>query len=202
MKSLNRVWISVLLVLGLIVPAAGGKTKLVQSWVDPTAGSYQFEKVVAIAGVTNPDIRRITEQAMVRNIRRLKAIPSYTVLAEGDERDVERLKKKLRDAGFDGAVVLRLVGMGDKVQYVAPNMPDPYLNPYAYTTFIWNASAARGQVMYDQIVQLELLFYSLTDDKRLYVGVSETKNPKNASQLVDDIAKVVGDELRKKGIIK
>ncbi len=202
MNSPNRNWILLLFVFSLIVPAAGGKTKLVQSWVDPTAGNYHFKKVIAIAVIENDEIRRITEQAMVSNIRRAEAVPSCTVLVKGDERDTERLKKKLRDGGFDGAVVLRLVGLGENLQYTVSKPPDPYINPYAYNTFMWNAAAARPEVRYDRIMQLELLFYSLTDDKRLYTGVSETKNPKSATELVDDISKVVGKELRKKGIIK
>jgi hypothetical protein len=201
-KSSYRKWIPVLLVFGLMVPVARGKTKLVQSWVDPSAGNYQFKKLIAIAVITNPDIRSTTERAMVRNIRRFKAIPSYTVLVEGDERDTERLKGKLRDGGFDGAVVLRLVSVGDKVAYTAPNMPDPYINLYTYNTYWMATNASRPEMRYEQILQLELLVFSLTDDKRLYSSVSEAKNPKSPSQLVDDISKIVGDELRKKGLVK
>jgi len=43
---------------------------------------------------------------------------------------------------------------------------------------------------------------SLTDDKRLYSGVCEASNPESASKLIDQIAKVNRDELRKKGIVK
>jgi len=51
-------------------------------------------------------------------------------------------------------------------------------------------------------LQIETLFYSLTDDKRLYVSVSETTNPQSPADLVDQIAKVIGKELQKKGIVK
>ncbi len=128
-----------ILVLSATILAANllAKTKLVQSWADPSAAGYTFSKVLAMAVMDNADIRRAAEDAIVGNIKRVKAIPSSTVLKQGEERDVESLKRKLREDGFDSAVVLRLFDASQKTQYVAPNVPDPYTSYWAYNSYTW-----------------------------------------------------------------
>jgi hypothetical protein len=185
-----------------MMPLAQGKTKLLQSWADPSAGQYQFKKLLAVAVIQHPDIRRDAEQAIVRNIRRVKAYPSITILAQGAEKDMEGTKRKLLEAGFDGVVVMRLVNLDNKIQYVAPTLPDPYVNYHSYSMWAFNSMAGPSDMRYKLSLQIETLVYSLTDDKRLYVGVSETTNPESPANLVDQIAKVLGKELQKKGIVK
>jgi hypothetical protein len=202
MTTCNRYMLAALLSAGMICTGALGKTKLVQSWADPSVKNYKFTKVLTVAIIDAPEIRRIAESAMARNIKKFKAIPSCTVLQQGEERDVETAKRKVREQGFDGAVVLRLVSGDNKIQYVAPTMPDPYLSYWSYNTWAWPINATPGYIKYDQIVQLETLFYSIKDDKLLWSGVSKVSNFRNVSELVDDIAKVIAKELDKKGITR
>ncbi len=200
MTTCIRYVLAALLSVGMICTSASGKTKLVQSWADPSVKNYKFSKVLTVAIIDAPEIRRIAESAMARNIKKFKAVPSCTVLQKGEETDVETAKKKLREQGFDGAVVLRLVSGDNKIQYVAPTMPDPYLSYWSYNTWAWPINATPGYIKFDQIVQLETLFYSIKDDKLLWSGVSKVSNFRNVSELVDDIAKVIAKELDKKGI--
>jgi len=202
MATCKRYMLTALLSAGMICTSALGKTKLVQSWADPSVKSYKFSKVLTVAVIEAPEIRRIAESAMARNIKKFKAIPSCTVLEKGEERDVEAAKRKLRAEGFDGAVVLRMVSGDNKIQYVAPTMPDPYLSYWSYNTWAWPINATPGYIKYDQIVQLETLFYSIKDGKLLWSGVSETSNYGDVSNLIDQIAKVIAKELDKKGITR
>ncbi len=202
MKISYRNLIVGLFALFLLMPLASGKTKLKQSWAAPNAGSYQFKKIIAVTVIQNPDIRRIAEEAMVRNIRTIQAVPSYKVLAPGDEKDMELVKRKLKEGGFDSAVVLRFVSADDKVQYVAPTLPDPYLSYWAYNNWAWPITATPGYIRADRFAQLETLVYSLTDDKPVFSGVCETSNPESPSKLIDEIAKIIGKELRNKGVVK
>lgn len=196
-------WVSAL-VLAVLVSGtiASGKTKLIQSWADPAAAGYKFTKFVAVAVIDHPDLRSAAEAAMVRNIKRVEAVPSGKVLQEADRRDVESAKKRLREQGFDGAVVMRLIPVGDKVQYVAPDFPTLYTGYWSYYNWAMPLTVAPGRVKYDRIAQVETLFYSLKDDKLLWSGVSETSNPDNPGDLIDQIAKVIAKELRKNRIIK
>jgi len=206
MTTCHRCMLAAILTLTLAIMGTSalgkGKTKLIQSWADPSVTSYKFSKLITVAIIDAPEIRRIAEAAMARNIKKFKAVPSCTVLQKGEERDVETAKRKLREGGFDGAVVLRMVSGDNKIQYVAPTMPDPYLSYWSYNTWAWPINTTPGYIKYDQIVQLETLFYSIKDDKLLWSGVSETSNYGDVSNLIDQIAKVIAKELDKKGITR
>ncbi len=202
MTTCNRYVLAALLSAGMICTSASGKTKLVQSWADPSVKTYKFSKVLTVAIIDAPEIRRIAESAMARNIKRFKAVPSCTVLEKGEERDAETAKRKLKQEGFDGAVVLRMVTGENKIQYVAPTMPDPYLSYWSYNTWAWPINTTPGYIKFDQIVELETLFYSIKDGKLLWSGVSKVSNFRNVSELIDDIAKVIAKELDKKGITR
>jgi hypothetical protein len=202
MTTWKRYVVATLLSAGMICTSALGKTKLIQSWADPSVKSYHFSKVLTVAIIDVPEFRRIAEAAMARNIKKFTAVPSNTVLQKGQERDVETAKRILKQEGFDGAVVLRLVSGDNKIQYVAPTLPDPYLSYWSYNTWAWPINATPGYIKYDQIVELETLFYSIKDDKLLWSGVSKTSNYKNISNLVDEIAKVIAKELDKQGITR
>jgi hypothetical protein len=190
------------LLAGFLCTNLSAKTKLVQSWADPAAANYQFSKVLTLAVIENNELRSRGESAMAKNIKRVKAVPSYTVLPKEEVRDMERAKAKLKAEGFDSAVVARFLPGQTKVQYVAGWAPDPYVNYWSYTNFIWPTGATPGYVKYDQILQVEMTFYSLSQDKLLWIGVLESSNPKDASALIDDIAKVIAKEHQKKGLFK
>jgi hypothetical protein len=202
MTTCKHCMLAALLTIGMICTSASAKTKLIQSWADPSVKSYQFTKVLTVAIIDAPEIRRIAESAMARNIKKFKAIPSCTILEKGEERDPETAKRKLKQEGFDGAVILRMVTGENRIQYVAPTMPDPYLSYWSYNTWAWPINATPGYIKLDQIVELETLFYSIKDGKLLWSGVSKVSNFRNVSELVDDIAKVIAKELDKKGITR
>jgi hypothetical protein len=54
----------------------------------------------------------------------------------------------------------------------------------------------------DTIVSIETNVYSVTEDKLLWSGLSETFNPANTVQLVTDVAKAVRGALQKQGLIQ
>ena len=186
----------------LLCTSVSAKTKLVQSWADPSAKGYTFSKVLAMVVLDNEEMRRVAETAVVSNIKKVKAIPAYKVLTNGEERDVERAKVKLREEGFDSAVVLRVFDVDNKVQYVAAHVPDPYTSYWSYNSYVWPITGTPGYVKHDRIIQLEMLFFSIKNDKLLWAGVVESSNPEDAVKLIDNVAKVISQELQKKGIVK
>ena len=204
MKSIqNRV--STLMILSMISFFLAGcdKSKLIHSWADPDAGSYQFSKPIVVAVINEPHLRQVAEEAIVRNIKRVQAYPSYIVLREGELDDVEATKKRLLEDGYDGAVVLRLLDIEDKRTVVAQPYPSYYYNYWGYYGRAWSvATYPPGYLLEERIVTLETTLFSIKDNKLLWVGVSESKDPASVSSLVDEIAEVIGKELREKGIVK
>jgi hypothetical protein len=203
MKKISHTFLLMLLIVGFLFLVACEKTKLDYSWADPDAAKYRFTKPLVVAVLDNDELRSVAEEAIVRNIKSVQAYPSYMVLREGEAEDVEAAKKRLLAAGYDGAVILRLVNLEDKVNYTSATYPSYYHHYWGYYNWAWNtAMYSPVYIQKERIVQLETSLFSITDDKLLWMGVSTSKNPASVSSLIDEIAEVIGKELRKKGIVR
>jgi hypothetical protein len=194
-------WKPVLTFALAVLPAVYGGTRMVQSWAAPGASEYRLKKVLAVAVMKDPGSRRLAEDQMVRSIKKARAEPSYGVLSEADVKDTKGTKEKLLAEGFDGAVVLRPLSMKDRVTYV-PGMYPPYYSSF-WGFYGWSFSAmySPGYTVTDQVVQIETHVYSLTDDKLLWSGVSETTNPEQVTKMIAEIAKAAGKRMRKERLI-
>ncbi len=202
MRSLWQIATGIGLTAVLLPQSGFAGAKLIHKWADPDAAKYRFSKTLAVAFVPKGDMRQVAEEAMVRNIKRVKAYPSYVVLQEGDLRDVESAKRKLSEAGYDSAVVLRPFNMENRVNYVPPAYPSAYYSFWGYYGYAWPAVYSPGYIQNELVVQVETILFSITDDKILWSGLVQLSNPESLSKLVDDIAKTVQKELKKKGIVK
>jgi hypothetical protein len=59
-----------------------------------------------------------------------------------------------------------------------------------------------GYVHTERVYHMETQVYSMKDDKLVWYGITKTTNPKNAKQLVEEVAKEVAKDLRKQGFIE
>lgn len=192
--------------LGLALAIAGtagcASTTIKDSWSDPklAPSSLKFEKILAIAMM--PDqTRRVAEDEMVRQLGP-RATASYKFLSEEDLKNKEAAKTKVKEAGYDGAVIMRLTGKEQRLSYVPGSYPAPYYSFYGYYGYAGAAVYDPGYMTTDTIVSIETNVYSVTEDKLLWSGLSETFNPANTVQLVTDVAKAVRGALQKQGLIQ
>ena len=49
---------------------------------------------------------------------------------------------------------------------------------------------------------METTFYSITDEKRVWTGYSQTLNPKNAQVVIDDVTRMVVTRLLQERILR
>jgi hypothetical protein len=54
----------------------------------------------------------------------------------------------------------------------------------------------------ERLFHMETQVYSLKDDKVVWGGISKTTDPKNARQLVEEVAKAVAKDLKKQGLVE
>src|SRR5262249_20826964 len=150
-----------------------------------------FDKVLAVA-LTDDDLdRRSAENEMVRQIKNTHAVASHTLLSKEERRDSEEIKNRLRADGFDGVVILQLVGMGEKVGSM-PGAVAPFFGLYAPSMPV---AYAVGTVRAASVFRVETRVYSLREDKLIWSAETESLDPKTVAGLVVDIAGVVGREL-------
>jgi len=193
------------LVVILAVPVSsvlGGGTRIVQRWVSPDVAKYQFDHVLTVCVIKDQTTRQLVEDAMAARAKKGNAFPSYGILQEAELRDKELAKKKILQMGFDGAVVMRPLRVEDRVTYVPGSYPSYYGSFWGYYGWAGPSLYVPDYVYTDKVVQVETTIFSIKDDKLLWTTLSETKNPESARDVVLGIAKEIGKEARKRGLVK
>ena len=189
--------------LGVMVTVLAGcaSTNITNSWVTPDAQPIAFEKTLVVFIHSSEAIRRIAEDRLAQRIGADRAVASHTLISQDEVRDTEAARAKVDAGGFDGAVVMRVIGRDQQLTY-QPGMAYPahYGGFYSYYGYGWPAVYDPGYLRTDTIVTVETNVYSVADDKLLWSGVSETMNPSDVEKAVDDVADAVARELRRQGL--
>jgi hypothetical protein len=197
-----RIFGPLAIIVIILALAACAGTKIVDSWRNPKAGPIQFKKVVVFFFSDDQTVRRAAEDELVRQIKNIKAVTAYTLIPEAEFKDLDKIEGRLKDRGFDGAVIMRLLGVDKEVTWVPGAYPGHYHSFHGYYRHTYPMVYDPGYLRTDQIVRVETNVYSLADDQLVWSGISETFNPKNSVDLVDDVARSVAKDLRAKYLIK
>jgi hypothetical protein len=200
MNRLVKMMLHALLTVSLLGCAM---TKINEGWRNPeaTAEDLDFEKILVMAIVDDIVTRRVAEDQLAQFIERPEAVPSYTVLTEADLQDLEGTKAKIQARDFDGVVTMRLVRVDEGYSHVAGRYPSSYNSLWGYYSYAWSNAYQPGSAPTNTIVTMEINIYSIDPDKLLWSGISETFNPANARQVVDEVATAVGKQLEKQGLV-
>lgn len=185
----------------LLTMTACTGTTIKDSWLDPTVTSSQHFKKIAVSVMSqDPMIRRTAEDTLVSRITRTKAVPMYALISEADEKDPNKVKARLQEAGVDGVVVMRMIGSDQQTTWVPGNYPQPYYGFNGYWGYAHPMAYSPGYLQTDTIVSMETNVYSLPDGKLVYAARSETFNPTSASSMVREIANAIAGDLKKRGL--
>ena len=195
-----RLMQKVTIAVGLVIVVACGGTKLSGTWQDPDMTGVPLQKVIVITLAKDKIMRRVAEDEFVKSLpKNTQGIQSYNLIPDGELEDEAKVKARLEKANVDGAAVLRLVGSDNQVTY----------NPGARMYSFWGYYGWAYPNVYDtsyvtseQVVRVETAVYSMTTEKLIWSGVSESMNPSSAKSIVDDVVRVVVTDLKRHGIVR
>ncbi|PYP78877.1 MAG: hypothetical protein DMD35_10345 [Gemmatimonadetes bacterium] len=175
------------------------RTELAAVWHEPTAGRLNFNRVVAVFATTDESMRRSVEDELVQKFP--NAVPSYRLVPRATEVNKENILPQVRDAGFDGAIVMRVTDVTERLNYT----PGTYWgSPYGFGNYwgsAWASPYNPGYVSTTQIVTVETNIYSLKDDRLVFAARSETSDPSNVGKLIRSVMRHINDELKKNGMM-
>jgi hypothetical protein len=190
----------------LVLAELATATKLKSSWKNPsaTASSLQFSKIIVIAPIKQEMIRKVAEDRAVALLEDGKrtVMPSYVIFGITELDDKEQVKSKLAELSFDGAIVIRYAGSEDEKKYEDEdygvwNDPDYFYGVYCPACgAVYNATERN-----DTKVFVETMLFSLKENKLIWSGITETKNPKNPAIVVGQIAEEMVKNLQKEGLM-
>jgi len=184
--------------LAIALATSCATTEMTSTWTDPAAKGAPLSRVAVICMTKDPGLRRQAEDAAASQLQMKGAqgIASYQLVGDTDLKDREAVKAKLRAAGVDGVLVMRMTGVTEQASMVD--------GPYATFDGYYDYGAAvyePGYVQTDTIVHAVSNLYSLADNKLIWSGTSQTFDPASATQFMNDVSKAVAQTLQKNRLI-
>ena len=185
-------------------------TSFQSSWKAPGAGPLNFKgkKVVALIVSKEEGVRYGAEDALAREItaRGAVGVPAYSVVPKELIQDKEKAKEFLEKANVAGVVAMRVVGKDQQIT----SSPATYWGTPGYSSFwggggyygwSWGGVYDPGYLRTDTIVMVEILVYSLEQDKLVWAGQSQTTNPSKVGPFIQELTAKTAAELKKQGLI-
>jgi len=177
---------------GVLVGGCANSTQMVATWRDPSAPMIHPAHTLAVFMSNEPGMRRMVEDKLAARLP--GGVASYRVLPEG-QLSVDSVRSRVHQMGFDAAVVMRLVDVSTQVTEVATR-PDFY----GYWGY-WGSAYNPVYYETEQLYSVETTLYSMQDGKLLWMGRSQTIDPKNANKLADYSVNFAVKNMRKQQIM-
>jgi hypothetical protein len=194
-----RLYLTATLPLALVL-ASGcwRRTELAAAWHEPSPTLLNFNKTVSIFATTDESMRRAVEDQIAQKFP--NTTPSYRAMPRAAEADKNSILQQMRDAGFDGAIVMRVTNVSEQVTYNGAYWGGAY-GFAGYWGDAWASPYNPGYVTTTQIVSVETNIYSLKDDKLVFAALSQTSDPANVGKLVRSVMRHINEQLKKDGMI-
>jgi len=179
--------------------ACGSSTSIEQTWKPSNAPPPAMHQVVVVMLSRDVSTRHIAEDRMAAQLRHagVAAVQGYAVLTDDDLANRESAKARLVAAGYDGVIVMRLVGAHQQLQFV-PTYWD--YSPGWYGPGWWGPGYG-GYYETETIVRVETSAYSLRDGRLEYTALSRTIDPASVKNLIDGVTSKVAHALTKQRVV-
>lgn len=196
-------------VIVVLVSVVAGciSTTIRDSWTAPDVqGPLDYQKILVVFMDSQEATRRAAEDALVERIGGDRAVASHTMFTADEVQDAQdnqqEVRSRLQAESFDAAITLRMVDQREELNY-SPGMtyPAPYAGFYGYYGWGWGMVYEPGYLSTDTIVSVETNVYDLGDNELVWSGVSDTYNPDQIRDTVNEIATAVEEELRSQGLL-
>ena len=202
MSMMNRFALLAIVAILAAVVAGCASTQIVSSWKDESFGRTTLAKTLVVFQNRDPALRRTLEDEMARDIP--GSTPAYRVFNDDEVQDLDRVKARVREMGFDSAVVMRVVSVDREISYMPPMRP--YLVPsmhrhfWGYWGYGWRAVYDPMYLRNDRILTIATNVYDVRQDKLVWASQSETFNPMTLRGAIAEVVKVTskatGEALR------
>jgi len=191
------------LVLGAALLSLGAcaTTTFTSTWKAPEGQTIDpAGKTIAAVFVSGDERNwRAAEDALAKNLNALgaHAVPGYTLLPREIRGDAEDRLARLKQAGTDEVVVMRVVGEDKWPSYL--QVHGSTFNA-SDTPGTGNLPAVTELQHFNTLVSVETRVYSLDLDKLLWSSTSRTTNPRDIENLVSEVADATAKEMLKQGL--
>jgi len=176
-----------------MLAACVNSTRYVSSWKDPSTPAFRLQHTLAVFMTTEAGMRRMVEDRLAARLP--GGVASYRVIPDNELSNVDSVRAHLAASNFDAAVIMRVTGEETAVVATA------YPGFYGYWGY-WNTAYSPGAYTTSKLYSVETTLYSMPDAKLVWMGRSETVDPKNENKLADYSVNFVVNNLKRDGYIR
>jgi hypothetical protein len=173
--------------LAVAVTAGCASTRVTQAWSDPAAGTVT--RLVVACDTHDSGVRRACEDAGARRLGVARAVAAHRLLGPDGAGELDTLKQRLRDAGYDGLLVLRLGGVGQRPR------PVPYVSFGRYGDWSSPRLDRTTRTTTEPWAFVTATLYALADDRVIGTGTAATFAPRSAEQVFDEASRALARAL-------
>ena len=171
--------------------------------VDASSVSFAGKKVAALVISRDDSLRMAGEEALARELsaRGMQGIATYRIAPKEELESGERAKVWFEKANVEGVVALRPVSAGTRAAYSPAMWASPsYSTLWGYYGYGWGY--VPGTWEQETLIVVESTIYSVPSNQLVWAAVTETKNPKDLKQFMQELVKASVRELQKQGLAK
>jgi hypothetical protein len=203
MRCMRNLILSVLTAL-LFFAGCASTPMLVSEWSNPAYQSPYFKKIAVSCLDGHASIRRNCEDEFVLQLRAagIDALPSYRSLPDDAKLDESKVKQLAKDAGADGALIVRSVGVEQKTELRPNYFPTPGFGIFgrnvSATWYGWYG--APSVYRYEEYTS-EATLNDLRKNEVVWTGTLKTTAPENVDTAIKTYVQNVIKALKEKNLL-
>ncbi|MCK5442716.1 MAG: hypothetical protein KAJ23_12575 [Maribacter sp.] len=201
-------------ILGMLTLAACSSTRFVDSWKNREITAFEPQKLLVIGMTENLTARKIfeeelKEQFIKRGINAYEssvAIDQSFTASKRSEEEIDAMKEKLLQEGFDAVVITAIVGIDDKRAYSSGYYTFGY-NWYRFGRYYYrfqNVYYTPDYYSDYKVYHVETSIYSIKEDvdkSLIWVGTFNIVDPVNITSTVNDYVERIIAQLVRENLI-
>ncbi len=204
-----------IILTALLLLVSCSTTRFVDSWKNPDITSFEPDKLLVVGITENLTARKIFEEKLQlafekNNINTYQSIQVFDDAFTNTKRsreDIESLRLKLIEDGFDAVIITAVIGVDEKRSYRSGYYTFGYSRWYRFGPYYYrfqDVYYTPGYYKNFKVFHVESSIYDIREDEErslVWVGTFDIVDPVRISETVDDyVSRIIG-QLEKEGVV-
>ena len=177
---------------------------LVSQWRNPAYESPYFKRIAVSCADGHISIRRNCEDEFVAQLRAadVDALPSYRSFPDDAKLDETKVKQMAKEAGADGALIVRSVGIEEKTEVSPTYFPSPGFGIFGrHVSATWYGWYGAPRVYRYEEYTSEATLKDLKKNEVVWTGTLKTTAPDNVDSAIKTYVGNVIGALKEKNLL-
>jgi hypothetical protein len=193
-----------LLTAMLFLAGCASTPMLVSQWSNPAYKWPSFKKIAVSCVDGHISIRRNCEDEFVAQLSAggIDALPSYRSFPEDTKLDETKVKQMAKEAGADGALIVRSVGVEEKTEVSPTYFPSPGFGIFGrHVSATWHGWYGAPRIYRYEEYTSEATLSDLKKNEMVWTGTLKTTAPDNVDSAIKSYVGNVIGALKEKNLL-